>query len=179
MILPSRNGMWDDEKHLRAPILVALEAGIGLESGFQLELARHLFHDGMAVRAHQPARVVRAAGQLVRSPRSWQGDRWHCFPRRYATDLRPERVIPPTPRPPPAFTCADPGPWQFSQSNLPFCVFPIRPMSVWLNSSACLAWQVAQTFAPTEVASTGTLGCVPPATGPFFGAAEGCAEEPP
>lgn len=40
---------------------MALEAGLRLSCGLQLELARHFFHDGMAVSAHQTARIVRAA----------------------------------------------------------------------------------------------------------------------
>ena len=40
---------------------MALEAGVRLGRGLQLVLARHLFHDRVAVRAHQAARFVRAA----------------------------------------------------------------------------------------------------------------------
>src|ERR1035437_1424426 len=87
-------------------------------------------------------------------------------------------MIPPTPRPPPAFACAEPGPWQFSQSNLPFCVLPMRAISVFSNAAAWLEWQVKQPCAPTTWASTGAVECLPPATGPFD-AAGGCAEEPP
>ena len=46
---------------LRAAIFVALVAGVRRESGLQLEFARHLFHDGVTVRAHKPAGLVRAA----------------------------------------------------------------------------------------------------------------------
>ena len=84
-------------------------------------------------------------------------------------------MMPPTPRPPPALTCAEPGPWQFSQSNLPFCVLPMRPISVFSNAAAWLAWQVKQTLPPTKVASTGALECFPPATGPFGRRAAGDA----
>ena len=66
-------------------------------------------------------------------------------------------MIPPTPRPPPAFTCAEPGPWQFSQANLPGCVMLMRPIRVFLNSAVWLAWQVRQTLSPTKWASTGAL----------------------
>ena len=67
-------------------------------------------------------------------------------------------MSPPTPRPPPAFTCAEPGPWQLSHSNLPFWVLLSLPISVWLNWVASFAWQVVQAFEPTFVASTGALG---------------------
>ena len=46
---------------LCAAILVALVAGVGRESGLQLEFARHLFHDGVTIRAHQSTRFVCAA----------------------------------------------------------------------------------------------------------------------
>src|ERR1017187_3558372 len=64
-------------------------------------------------------------------------------------------MMPPTPRPPPSFTCWEPAPWQFSQANLPGWFFPIRPIRVLENDSAWPAWQVAQTFSPTKWASTG------------------------
>ena len=48
-------------EHLRAPVLVALEAGVRLECGLELELARHGLHDRVAIGAHQAARLVRAA----------------------------------------------------------------------------------------------------------------------
>ena len=82
-------------------------------------------------------------------------------------------MMPPTPRPPPAFTCAEPGPWQFSQSNLPFCVLPMRPISVFLNSAIWLAWQVKQTLSPTKVGfdRRGSV-FLPPATGPLCGGSQ-------
>src|SRR5215471_1030096 len=46
---------------LGAAIFVTLVAGVWSESGLQLEFAGHLFHDGVAIRAHQSARLVRAA----------------------------------------------------------------------------------------------------------------------
>src|ERR1035437_7839451 len=48
-------------EHLRAPIFVALEAGVRLERSLQLVLARHDLHDRVAVGAHQAAFFVRAA----------------------------------------------------------------------------------------------------------------------
>ena len=39
----------------------------------------------------------------------------------------PNDKMPPTPRPPPALTCAEPGPWQFSHSNMPL-PFGVAPM---------------------------------------------------
>src|SRR5664280_2964399 len=36
-------------EHLRAPVLVALEAGVWLERGLQLRLARYRLHDGVAI----------------------------------------------------------------------------------------------------------------------------------
>src|ERR1700680_2889124 len=51
-------------KHLRAPVLVALEAGGRLERGFQLVLPRHCLHDGVAVGARHPLRLVRASGPI-------------------------------------------------------------------------------------------------------------------
>src|SRR5471032_1386863 len=88
--------------------------------------------------------------------------------------------MPPTPRPPPALTCAEPGPWQFSQSNLPCCVFPIRPISVLPNASAWVVWQPKQTCLPTKVASTGALDFLPPAMGPLVDLAgvDDCGAEP-
>ena len=64
-------------------------------------------------------------------------------------------MIPPTPRPPPAFACAEPGPWQFWQSNMPFFVLPMRPISVFSKAAAFEAWQVKQTLPSTTVALTG------------------------
>ncbi len=46
---------------LRAPVHVALEAGIGLEGRLQLMLGRHRFHDRVAFGASQPPRLVHAA----------------------------------------------------------------------------------------------------------------------
>jgi len=40
---------------------VTLEASVRFEYGLQLVLARHLFHDRVAVRAHEAARFVGAA----------------------------------------------------------------------------------------------------------------------
>ena len=34
--------------------------------------------------------------------------------------------MPPTPRPPPNLACSEPGPWQFSQANLPGWVMLMR-----------------------------------------------------
>src|ERR1700690_1239775 len=51
-------------EHLRAPVLVALEAGVRLERGLQLRLARHRLHDGVAIGARQTARFVGAAGPI-------------------------------------------------------------------------------------------------------------------
>lgn len=48
-------------KQLRAPILVALEAGVGFKRRFQLELARHCFHNGMTSGAGETTRLVRAS----------------------------------------------------------------------------------------------------------------------
>ena len=81
--------------------------------------------------------------------------------------------MPPTPRPPPAFTWAEPGPWQFSHSNLPFWAPPILPISVFLNSAISGAWQVAQAWEPMKWASTGALERLPLA--PLGGAAAGAA----
>src|SRR5664279_6514433 len=67
----------------------------------------------------------------------------------------PNDRMPPTPRPPPALTCAEPGPWQFSHSNLPFWAPPIFPISVLLNSAISGEWQVAQACEPMKCASTG------------------------
>src|ERR1700688_2835669 len=50
--------------HLRAPVLVALEAGIGLERGLEIELHRHLAHDRVAIGAGKAARLVRAAAPV-------------------------------------------------------------------------------------------------------------------
>src|SRR5450755_2773461 len=89
-------------------------------------------------------------------------------------------MIPPTPRPPPNFTCCEPGPWQFSQANLPGWVLPIRPIKVLENDSAWPAWQVAQTFSPTKCASTGGpagFALAGVATG-AFGVSAGGAELP-
>ena len=44
---------------------MALVAGFRRESSLQLEFAGHLFHDGVAVRAHQPPRLVRAAVPII------------------------------------------------------------------------------------------------------------------
>src|SRR4029077_17872790 len=46
---------------LRAPVLVALEAGLRLPCGLQVLLQRDVAHDGMAVGALQAARLVCAA----------------------------------------------------------------------------------------------------------------------
>ena len=63
-------------------------------------------------------------------------------------------MMPPTPRPPPAVTCSEPGPWQFSHSNLPLrVVLLIRPISVLLKAAAWAAWQPRQTLLPTIIAS--------------------------
>src|ERR1039458_2342384 len=48
-------------EHLRAPVLVALEAGVGLEHGLQLVLARHALHDRVAIHAGEPTLFVDAA----------------------------------------------------------------------------------------------------------------------
>ena len=46
---------------LRASVFMTLEAGVPPSGGVQLEFSRHLLHDGVTVRAHQAARLVRAA----------------------------------------------------------------------------------------------------------------------
>ena len=48
-------------RHPCLNVLVALEAGVGLELGLQLSLARHVLHDRVAIGAHEAARFVRAA----------------------------------------------------------------------------------------------------------------------
>src|ERR1700722_2672120 len=50
--------------HLRAPVLVALEAGIGLERGLEIELHRHLAHDRVTIGAGKAARLVRPAAPV-------------------------------------------------------------------------------------------------------------------
>src|SRR5450755_4895686 len=47
--------------HFRALVLVTLKAGVGLELGLQLRLARHALHDRVATGAHQAAGFVRAS----------------------------------------------------------------------------------------------------------------------
>ncbi len=75
--------------------------------------------------------------------------------------VAPKPRMPPTPRPPPAFTCAEPGPWQFSHSNLPFWTPPILPISVFLNSAINGAWHFSQAWEPMIWASTGALERLP------------------
>ena len=48
-------------EHLRAPVLVALEAGVRLECGLQLVCCRHALHDGVAIGALEAALFVHAA----------------------------------------------------------------------------------------------------------------------
>src|SRR5262245_7109895 len=66
-------------------------------------------------------------------------------------------LIPPSPwhgAHPTAWTWAEPGPWQLSQSSLPlWLVLAMRPISVLPNDVACGVWQNRQAFAPRNWAS--------------------------
>ena len=50
--------------HLRAPVLVALEAGLGLVNRLELEFLRHAPHDGVAIGAGHVADFVGAAAPV-------------------------------------------------------------------------------------------------------------------
>ena len=64
--------MCDEREHLRAPILVALEAGVRLERGLQLILRDTVFMTVWQFVHIRPRVSWVLPCQLVRSPRSWQ-----------------------------------------------------------------------------------------------------------
>ena len=103
--------------------------------------------------------------QIVRWPRSWQARQIPFFSSELRGSSASNDMMPPTPRPPPAAACAEPGPWQFSQANLPGWVMLMRPIRVFLNSAVWVAWQPTQTLSPTMWASGG--GRLPLATAAF------------
>jgi hypothetical protein len=122
-----------------------------------------LFHDGVAVTAHQAAGLVRAAIP-VSSLATFVAGETDCivFFRRARSVFRPER---------------DDGD---AASAAGFHVRRPRTMAAFALEFAFLgfgkpahqgmveaAWQVTQTFVPTLVASIGAPWFVPPAMGPF------------
>ena len=105
--------------------------------------ARHVLHDRVGlIAAHEAALSVRAAVPVCPIAFLMAAEAILVFSSAVRDRGAGEtEMIPPTPRPPPAFHVRpSQGRDNFQKKNLPFCVLPILPMSVQLIIQPGFAW---------------------------------------